>query len=158
MATNYTFSVSLFDASQNPNELQVWQSGTLTIDSLSPQSVEGVLTLPGVFGPISYAGPISPGGGSGWTRVSGSGQTSEAQISFVITYGVDGFLYVGSYLAGLITIYVPSAQESYLYIFQGFSPQFASGAKSRGSAKAVDKRKPQPRADSGKARAGGKAR
>jgi hypothetical protein len=155
--TNYSFSVSLFDASANPNALQPWLSGcTLTLDSAS---LEGALTLPGyLHEPVPFSGSTVPPGTEAGTTVVASGKTAEAQIAFTIVYNFDGFLYNGSYLAGLLSLYSPAAQESYLYVLQGLSPQGPFGAKSRGSAGVVDKRKPQRRAEVGPADAGGKAR
>jgi hypothetical protein len=143
--TNYTFSVSLFDANMNPSELQVWQSGTLTLDTSSAGSVAGVLTLPGYYKePIPFNGSTVPPDSMSGPPVIASGESSEVEITFTITYRYDGFLYDGSYLAGLVSMLDYSAQETYLYVIQGLSPQGPFGATFRGSLGSADKRKPQP--------------
>ena len=144
--TNYTFSVSLLDASANPSELQVWQRGTLTLDTSSSESVAGALTLPGYYKePIPFNGSkVLPDEMSG-TPVIASGKSSEAEITFTITYKYDGFLYDGSYLGGLVSMLDYSAQETYLYVIQGLSPQGPFAATFRGSSGSADKRKPRPR-------------
>ncbi len=143
MANNYTFSVSLFDASANPNELQVWQSGTLTLDT-SSAPVAGALTLPGYYKePIPFTGSTVPPNTQAGKIIVASGQSSEAEITFTIVYNYDGFLYSGSYLGGLVSMLDFSAQETYLYVIQGLSPQGPLGATFRGSSGATDKRKPR---------------
>lgn len=141
MTTTYTFSVSLFDASANPNGLQVWQSGTLTFDT---DSITGALALPGFYkDPIPYEGSaVSPSTSAG-TTIKASGKSTEAQITFTVTYDFDGFLFNGSYVGGLISMLDYGAQETYLYVIQGLSSQGPSGASFRGGSTAVDKRTPR---------------
>lgn len=141
MSTTYTFSVSLLDASVNPNGLQVWQSGTLTLDS---GSVTGALALPGFYkDPIPYEGSAASPSTSAGTTIEASGKSAEAQITFTLTYDFDGFLFNGSYLGGLISVLDYGAQETYLYVIQGLSSQSPSGATFRGGSKAADKRTPR---------------
>jgi hypothetical protein len=143
MTTHYTFSVSLFDASKNPNGLQVWQSGTLTLDTSSATSVTGALTLAGFYKePIAFNGTVVPSNTSTGTTVDASGESSEAQITFTIAYNYDGFLYNGSYLGGLVSVLDYSAQETYLYVIQGLSSQGPFGATLREGSGGADKRKP----------------
>lgn len=141
MSTTYTFSVSLLDASVSPNGLQVWQSGTLTLDS---GSVTGALELPDFYKyPIPYEGSaVSPSTLAG-TTIEASGKSAEAQITFTVTYDFDGFLFNGSYLGGLISVLDYGAQETYLYVIQGLSSQSPSGAIFRGGSTAADKRSPR---------------
>jgi hypothetical protein len=141
MTTTYTFSVSLFDASANPNGLQVWQSGTLTLDTASNT---GALALPDFYqDPIPYEGStVSPATLAG-TIIEASGKSAEAQITFTVTYNFDGFLYNGSYVGGLISVLDYAAQETYLYVIQGLSAQSPWGASVRGGSTAADKRTPR---------------
>jgi hypothetical protein len=133
MATNYTFSVSLLNASPNPDELQLWQSGTLTLDTSSSPTVTGALALPGYYQePIAFTGSEVPPETQAGTIVVVSGQSSEAQIECTFPYRYDGFLYDGSYLGGIVSLLDYSAQETYTYVIQGFSPQGPfGGAESR---------------------------
>jgi len=140
--TNYTFNVGLLNASPDPNELQLWQSGTLTLDTASDASVSGVLTLPGYYKePIPFSGSKVPPDTMAGQTVNATGQSAEAEITLAATYNYDGFLYDGSYLGGLISMLDYSAQETYLYVIQGFSPQGPFGAAFRGKAGAADERK-----------------
>lgn len=141
MSTSYTFSVSLFDASGNQKGLQVWQSGTWTLDTAS---MTGALALPGFYNdPIPYEGStVSPSTSAG-TTIEASGKSAEAQITFTVTYNFDGFLYNGSYVGGLISVLDYAAQETYLYVIQGLSSQSPSGASLRGGSTAAEKRTPR---------------
>ena len=142
MATNYTFSISLLDASQNSNTLTVWQSGTLTVDTGSAPAVSGALTLPDYYKePIPYEGTIVPPETMSGTIVTGSGESSEAQITFTLVYRHDGFLYIGTYLGGIVSMLDFSAQETYTYVIQGLTPQGPYGTAQRGGTVSVDKRK-----------------
>ena len=142
--TNYTFSASLLNASPNPDELQVWQSGTLTLDTSSPSSVTGALTLPDYFNePIPFTGSEVPPETMAGTIVVVSGQSSEAQIECTFSYRYDGFLYDGSYVGGIVSLLDYSAQETYTYILQGFSPQGPFGGSSRASAESTDEEEPR---------------
>lgn len=143
MTTNYAFAVSLLDASANPDALGVWQSGTLALDTGAPEAVTGVLTLPGFYSdPIPFSGSTVPPDTMAGTIVAASGQSAEAEITLTVDYRFDGFLYSGSYVAGLISILDYNAQETYLYVVQGLSPQGPFGATFRGDPEAADKRKP----------------
>lgn len=134
MAEDYTFSVGLLNASPDPNELQVWQSGTLTLDIASPEAVTGALTLPGYYkDPIPFNGSAPAPDTMSGTVILATGQSSEAEITFTISYKYDGFLYDGSYLGGLVSMLDYSAQETYLYVIQGFSPQGPFSTASRES-------------------------
>jgi hypothetical protein len=144
--TNFTFNAGLFDGNPlnnpNPDALQLWQSGTLTLDD---SSVSGVLSLPGYYKePIPFTGSKVPPNQQSGTIIVASGKSSEVEIEFTISYGYDGFLYSGSYLGGLVSMLDYSAQETYLYVINGISPDGPFGAKFRGSAGATDKRKPKP--------------
>src|SRR6185295_4589956 len=120
MTTNSTFAVSLFDANGHPDSLEVWQSGTMTLDTSSPASVTGTLTLPGFYQePIPFTGSEVPPETMAGTIVVASGQSSEAEITQTIAYRFDGFLYNGSYVAGLVSLLDYNAQETYLYVIQG---------------------------------------
>ena len=142
MATNYTFSISLLDASQNSNTLAVWQSGTLTLDTTSGSPVSGVLTLPDYYKePVPYSGTTVPPDTMSGTIVTASGQSSEVQITFTLSYRDDGFLYEGTYLGGIMSMLDFNAQETYTYVMQGLSPQGPFGMAQRGGAVSVDKRK-----------------
>jgi hypothetical protein len=141
MSTNYSFAVGLLDASQNPSALQLWQSGTLTLDTASPAALSGVLALPGFYSqPIPFSGS-QVGSTMAGTTIDVSGQSSEAQITATLTYNFDGFLYSGSYIAGLVSMLDYGAQETYLYVVQGLSPQGPFGAQFRSG---TDKRVPRP--------------
>lgn len=140
MMSQYTFSVGLFEANAGSGGLQVWQSGTLTLDTSSPASLNGVLTLQGFYPePIPFVGTSAPVQEQAGITVTASGKTDEAQIDLTLTYNFDGFLYSGSYIGGLVSILDTQAEETYLYVLQGLSPQGPFGAKDR-SASAVDKR------------------
>ena len=131
MTTNYTFSVGLLTASPNPDELQLWQSGTLTLDTSSSSSVAGALSLPGYYQePIPFEGATVPPETQAGTIVVAAGQSSEAQIEITLAYRYDGFLYSGSYVAGMVSLLDYSAQETYTYVIQGLSPQGPFGAGS----------------------------
>lgn len=143
MATNYSFSVGLLDASPNPNELQLWQSGTLSLDTSSSEAVTGELTLPGYYKEaIAFDGSEVPPNTQAGTIVVASGQSSEAQIELTVSYRYDGFLYDGSYVGGLVSILDYSAQETYIYVIQGFTPQGPFGATFRGGPESA--RRPAP--------------
>lgn len=146
MPTNYTFAVNLLDASANPTTLAVWQSGTLTLDLSAPDSVTGALTIPGFYTEsIPFSGSaLQPSTLSG-TTITAAGENTEAAISLTIDTSYDGFLYSGSYLGGLVNILDNAAEESYLYVIQGLSPQGGAGAVFRGNADGMDKRKPRIR-------------
>jgi len=133
MTTNCTFAVSLFDASGSSDSLGVWQSGTMTLDTSSPESVTGSLTLPGFYQePIPFTGSEVPPETMAGTIVVASGQSSEAEITQTIAYRFDGFLYSGSYVAGLVSLLDYNAQETYLYVIQGLSPYGPSGESEAG--------------------------
>jgi hypothetical protein len=131
--TDYIFAVSLFDANAHPDSLEVWQSGTMTLDTSSPESVTGILTLPGYYqDPIPFTGSEVPPQTQAGTIVVASGQSSEAEITQTIAYRFDGFLYSGSYLAGLVSLLDYNAQETYLYVIQGLSPDGPFGESEAG--------------------------
>lgn len=140
----YTFAVSLLDASQDPNQLNVWQSGTMTLDTGAHSMVAGSLALPGYYGqPIPFSGSTVPPNTQAGTIVVGSGESSEARLEITFSYNFDGFLFSGSYLGGLASILDYNAQETYLYVIQGLSSQAPEGATFRGTPGAADKRKPR---------------
>jgi len=133
MTTNSTFAVSLFDASGGSDSLAPWQSGTMTLDTSSPESVTGSLTLPDFYQePIPFTGSEVPPETMAGTIVVASGQSSEAEITQTIAYRFDGFLYNGSYVAGLVSLLDYNAQETYLYVIQGLSPSGPSGESEGG--------------------------
>ncbi len=141
--TNYSFSVGLLDASPNPNQLQPWQSGTLALDTSSPEAVTGELTLPDYYQEaIPFEGSEVPPQTQAGTIVVASGQSSEAQIELTVAYRYDGFLYDGSYVGGLVSILDYAAQETFIYVIQGFSPQGPFGAVFRGGSESA--RRPAP--------------
>ena len=138
MATDYTFSISLLQAGYNSNELEVWQSGTLTLDSAVNS---GELSLPGFYKePIPFEGSTVPPQTQAGTIVVAQGQSSEVQMELTFVYNYDGFLYNGSYLGGTVSMLDYAAQETYLYVIQGISPQGPYGATFRGTPGAPDKR------------------
>lgn len=141
--SNYLFSVSLFNASTDPNTpLELWQSGTLDVNLSGKPAVTGVLNLSGFYSePIPFSGGIQPAETGPGTIVSVAGQTSQVQISITAEFEEDGFLYEGTYIAGLVSMLDFSAQETYLYVLQGLSPQSALGKAFRGGSSAPDKRK-----------------
>jgi hypothetical protein len=131
----YTFAVSLLDAGYPPNGgLQIWQSGTLTLVTTSAPAVSGTLSLPGFYAEqLLFEGTTSEVAGG--TLVNATGKSSEAQITFSFVYNFDGFLYSGSYLGGTANMLDFSAQETYLYVIQGLSPQGPFGEKRLKAAK-----------------------
>jgi hypothetical protein len=142
MSTNYTFTVSLLEASENGSKLEVWQNGTLTLETSSSASLSGALTLPGYYNePIPFNGSTEPPNTMAGTIVGASGKSSEAEITFTITYNYDGFLYDGSYLGGLVSMLDYDAQETYFYVIQGLSPQGPFGSTFRGYPDAKNKRR-----------------
>ncbi len=144
MSAAYLFSVSLLDASENPNILSVWQSGTMALDTSQPAAVTGVLNLPGFYKePIPFSGATVPPGTQAGTIISVTGQSSEAEITLSLVYNLDGFLYDGSYLGGLASILDYGAQETYLYVIQGLSPQGSLGTVLKTMAAAAGKRSRQ---------------
>jgi hypothetical protein len=118
-----------YTTDSGPNEMQVWGRGTLTLDTLSPQSVTGVLTLPGWLNePISFSGSTVPPGEGAASTVIATGQSSEAQLEATISYNQAGdIVHSGSYVGGLVDLLY--GEEWILYVIQGFSPQQLSGAK-----------------------------
>lgn len=135
MVTPYTFSVAMYyTADSGPNEMQVWGRGTLTIDASSPESVTGLLTLPGWLNePIPFGGTTVPQGQGAAPTIIATGASSEAQIEATISYAqAEDVIYSGSYVGGLVDLLFGG--EWILYVIQGFSPQGASGAKATAKA------------------------
>jgi hypothetical protein len=147
VASNYTFSISLLNATSDPNSgLQIWQSGTLAWDTTSAHLVSGSISLPGFYTEqIDFQGTSSDCATG--TLINASGKSSQAEITFSIVYNFDGFLYSGSYLGGLASMLDFNAQETYLYVMQGLSPQGPYGDAKRGGSKATDDRKASSSAD-----------
>ena len=143
MATNYTFAVTLLDASANPNVLGTWQSGTVTLEISPANTVTGSLTIPGFYKDvIPFRGTVVQPSTASGTTVTAQGESVEASITLSINVAGDGFLYNGSYLGGLLSILDNAAQETYLYVVQGLSPQ-SPDVVSRQKTDEGDKRKPR---------------
>jgi hypothetical protein len=127
----YTFATTLFDASQNQSTLQPWLTGTsLSFDATAPEGITGTLMLTGYLKePVPFTGTtIQPGTLAGSTLLL-SGKSTEAEISLTLTYHFDGFLFDGSYIAGLLNILDIGAEETYLYVIQGQSAQGPDGTE-----------------------------
>jgi len=117
------FALNLVQADPQTGKLQIWQSGTIAwvIGAQTPP-VQGTIRLPGYYKTdITFEGTTSQT--TAGTILIASGGSNEVQVDFTIAYKTDGFLFTGSYLGGLMNLLDFSAQETYLYIMEGLSPQ-----------------------------------
>jgi hypothetical protein len=121
---NYTFTFSLLNVTDPNAGIQVWQSGTLTLDVTEPSNISGSISLPGFYKEsIPFKGTAADSSEGTGTLVNASGSSSEAEADLALIFNYDGFLYNGSLLGGIASILDNAAQETSLYIAQGFSPQ-----------------------------------
>jgi hypothetical protein len=120
---NYTFTVNLLTAVGNdPANLQVAGTGTLTLDLSDPSSVTGVWTLPTLLdNPVPFTGQA---GGSrepqGLPVAFITGRTNEVSIQATFSFGSDGWSYNGTYLGGMAEMTIEDSWQ--YYILQGLSP------------------------------------
>lgn len=121
---NYTFTLNLLNVTDPSAGIQVWQSGTLTLDVADPANVNGSLSLPDYYKEvINFQGTAAESSAGAGDVVNATGSTSEAEVNLTVLFSFDGFLYNGSLLGGLVSILDNGSEETFLYIAQGFSPQ-----------------------------------
>lgn len=117
MGTDQTFNLSLLD--QVP--LQIWQSGTLTLSVDDSNQVSGNISLPDYYkNPIPFQGTATNSFGQTGTLVGADGSSSEAEVNLAFIFRHDGFLTNGTFLGGMATLLDFQAQETYLYVMQGY--------------------------------------
>lgn len=120
--SDYTFTFSLLWVPDQDSGIQVWQSGTLGVNVATPSNVSGSISLPGFYNEdITFQGTAVESLAGTLVNASGGSSEVEARLSFIFNF--DGFIYSGSLLGGMASILNYNAQETYLYIMQGFSPQ-----------------------------------
>jgi hypothetical protein len=122
---SYTFTVNLLSAVGNdPANLQVAATGTLTFDLSDPESPTGVWTLPGLLdNPLPFTGQA--GGsreppGLPVAFITGGSPDNEAWIQATFSFGTDGWSYNGIYLGGMAAMAIEDTWQ--YYILQGLSP------------------------------------
>ena len=117
MGAELPFNLSLLD--QTP--LQIWRSGTLTLSVDDSNNVSGSISLPDYYqNPIPFRGTAANSFGQTGMLVGAEGSSSEAEVNLAFICRVDGFLTNGTFLGGMATILDFQAQETYLYVMQGY--------------------------------------